>query len=502
MSNSRPTFHRIAIGTDHGGYELKQRLVSFLESEGHLVMDCGTYNGDAADYPIYAGRVARAVSSGLVDAGIVLCKSGNGVAIVANRHPGVRAAWAEDARAAALTREHNNANTLVIGSEHLRGDLIETVSAWLHAHHDPGSRHGRRVAMIDELDAIHCSALPALRLLQANSSAWLANVPPAMLLANGFTSFVAHHHLRGATIGRESLATAIEADPETWAEIIKGRGLSPGDASQVADVLFRHHVQLVSDALAPTFIATDGDEGFVAARLPVPQSATLSSVLEGATALLQGIDRPNVVLSIPALPDITRIVSSVAESGQSLMVSDILTAAAAHAVLDAWMGGLEERVKIGFPIHSQRLFLSVPVMQLRKASNVGGLIAAAAVILESLRRCATGVRYRTLAFSGAALPRIAWDCENALGKEVELACALFAPLTIQIHDPGFFDLPEGALDGTEHPLEKWLADGESVPHKASASFLPPVDATSLLAREADTQAKLVASIAALPAKSV
>jgi RpiB/LacA/LacB family sugar-phosphate isomerase len=498
MSNTRPTFHRIAVGTDHGGYELKQRLVTFLESEGHPVMDCGTYNGDAADYPIYAGRVARAVSSGLVDAGIVLCKSGNGVAIVANRHPGVRAAWAEDAKAAALTREHNNANTLVIGSEHLRGDLIETVSAWLHAQHDPDSRHGRRVAMIDELDAIHSSALPALRLLQINSSAWLANVPSAMLLATDFNSFVEHHHLRGATVGRESLATAIEADPETWAETIKGRGLSPGDASQVVEALFREHVQMVADALAPTFKATDGDEGFVAARLPVTSSATLSSVLDDGTALLEGIDRPNVILSIPAFAEATRVIARMAESGQSLLVSDVLSAAAAHAVLEAWMGGLEERVKIGFPIHSQRLFLSVPIMDVRKASGADGLITVATALLEPLRRCATGARYRALAFSGAALPRIAWDCENAFGTEVELACALFAPLTIQIHDPVFFELPEGALDGAEHPLEKWLKDAENSLSSGSHPFtVPALKLDELILRESRASEQVVVAIGAM-----
>jgi ribose 5-phosphate isomerase B len=498
MSNSRLTFHRIAVGTDHGGYELKQRLVSFLESEGHPVMDCGTYCGGAADYPIYAGRVARAVSSGLVDAGIVLCKSGNGVAIVANRHPGVRAAWAEDARAAALTREHNNANILVIGSEHLRGDLIETVSAWLHAHHDPDSRHGRRVAMIDELDAIHSSALPALRLLQINSSAWLANVPPAMLLGTEFKSYVEHHHLRGATVGRETLAAAIVADPATWAGILREHVPAVSDPALVGEALFCKQVQMVADALAPTFKATDGDEGFVAARLPVKSSTTVSEVLDGGTDLLQRIDRPNVVLSIPALPDITRIVSSIAESGLSLMVSDVLTAAAAHAVLDAWMGGLEERVKIGFTIHAQRLFLSVPVLQLRKASSADGLIAAASGLLEPLRNGALGARYRALAFSGAALPRIAWDCEGAHGKDVELAGALLAPVTIQIHDSAFFDLPGGALDCANHPLTGWLKDAD----RPSQSPPPSLNLTALqlghlALREANASDELAVAMGAL-----
>src|SRR5690606_33505248 len=133
-----------------------------------------------------------------------------------NRHPGVRAAWAEDEKGAALTREHNNANALVIGSEHMKGDLIETVRAWLASRHEPASRHGRRVAMIDELDQVHVSALPALRLIQATGSPWLASVPMALADSDGFANFIKRHHLRGATVGRAPLEREVANNPERW----------------------------------------------------------------------------------------------------------------------------------------------------------------------------------------------------------------------------------------------------------------------------------------------
>ncbi len=461
MSSPRAPFHRIAIGTDHGGYEMKNRLVKFLEAEGHPVMDCGSYNGDPADYPIYAGRVSRAVSSGLVDAGILLCKSGNGVAMVANRHPGVRAGWAEDEEGAKLAREHNNANALVIGSEHLKGDLLETVRAWLNARHEPASRHGRRVAMVDELDQVHVSALPALRLIQATASPWLASVPPSLADSDDFHAFVARHHLRGATVGRGPLAKEVAENPERWRPALLSWDRSKLDTADVAEALYIGYVRMVADALAETYKRSDGDDGLVAVRIPITPDLKPDAILSETRRLDETLERDNALLSLAAVPNALSAMPQLAKEGESIVLRGMVSPKALSSAIDGWFDGLEERVKNGSRIFHQRLILSVSAVMLRHKLNTSSYNSLITLQLAAMRDVALGKRFHDLALAGASLPRIAWDCEGAQGLEPELARTLFAPLSIQIHDTAFYDLPEGALDGGEHPMKNWLAEEPS-----------------------------------------
>jgi len=142
---------KIALGADHGGFLLKRDIEQFLHSEGYKTKDYGTYSADACDYPIYAYKVAKAVSDRKADLGILICKSGNGMAIVANKLPNVRAAICFDRSVAALSRQHNNANILVLGSEHLLDDPELVVRAWLESSFE-GGRHKRRVDQISAIE--------------------------------------------------------------------------------------------------------------------------------------------------------------------------------------------------------------------------------------------------------------------------------------------------------------------------------------------------------------
>jgi transaldolase len=439
------------------------------------------------------------VSSGLADAGILLCKSGNGVAMVANRHAGVRAAWAEDEKGAALTREHNNANTLVIGSEHLRGDLIGTVRAWLSTPHEPGSRHGRRVAMIDELDEVQVSALPALRLIQATASPWLAGVPAELADSENFAPFIARHHLRGATAGRAPLAAEITSNPEHWRSSIRRLESERLDGEALAQALYLQHVHKVADALASTFARTDGDEGLVAVHVPIASNATAEEIVADARNVVGTLERPNTIVSVPALPATLEGISALASEGHSILLRGIVSPRALDVALNAWFDGLAVRTAKDQAIHTQRLVPSVPAATLREDCQLEGLVSAASALLTTMNRHAKGRRYNDLALSGAALPRMAWDCEGAKETGVELAAALFAPLTIQIHDTDFFEVPEGALDSAEHPLRDWLTrstKSDTAPSSDIEQLQRAVPA-ELCKREADAAAELTAAIKAV-----
>ena len=142
---------KIALGADHGGYTLKGHLKNFLESQGFQVTDYGTHSSEPCDYPQFAYKVAKAVSEKKANAGILICKSGNGMAMVANKLPNVRAAICFDKDVAMLSRQHNDANILVLGSEHLFDDPELIVKSWLTSGFE-GGRHQRRVKQIAKVE--------------------------------------------------------------------------------------------------------------------------------------------------------------------------------------------------------------------------------------------------------------------------------------------------------------------------------------------------------------
>jgi len=134
----------ILLGSDHGGLELKNEIKNMLSEKGIPFEDLGTGNGDSVDYPDFAERVARRVSDGSAEKGVLVCGTGIGMSIVANKFPGVRAALATDVFMATMAKEHNNANILVLGGRVLETfKAREMVSAWLDTEFAAGRHQGR-----------------------------------------------------------------------------------------------------------------------------------------------------------------------------------------------------------------------------------------------------------------------------------------------------------------------------------------------------------------------
>jgi len=139
---------KIAIGSDHRGFEAKRRLAAGLRALGHEVLDIGPESSDSVDYPDYAFEVSRAVSEGRVQRGILICGTGIGMCIAANKVPGVRAAPCHDSITAEMSRRHNDANVLCLSADLLGEELIDRmVRIWLETEFE-GGRHARRVEKI------------------------------------------------------------------------------------------------------------------------------------------------------------------------------------------------------------------------------------------------------------------------------------------------------------------------------------------------------------------
>ncbi len=144
---------KIALGCDHGALALKNNLVTHLENKGFEVKDFGTYTLDSCDYPDFAGAAAKAVASGECEKGIVLCTTGIGVSIVANKVKGIRCALLSDVMSARMTREHNDTNMMAIGAG-VVGEMLalEIVDTWLGTEFSHNERHQRRIDKVMALE--------------------------------------------------------------------------------------------------------------------------------------------------------------------------------------------------------------------------------------------------------------------------------------------------------------------------------------------------------------
>jgi ribose 5-phosphate isomerase B len=143
---------RIAIAADHAGFALKEKLLRRLAGEGREVVDFGTHSDRSCDYPEFAERVGREVAEGRAERGILVCSTGIGMAIAANKVDGVRAAPAEFEEEVRLTREHNDANVLTLGARFMDEDrAVELIRVFLSAEFQ-GGRHARRLAEIAEIE--------------------------------------------------------------------------------------------------------------------------------------------------------------------------------------------------------------------------------------------------------------------------------------------------------------------------------------------------------------
>ena len=147
---------KIGIGCDHGGFDLKEEILAYLRGEGHEVTDFGSYDKNSIDYPDYVFPVAEGVASGAFERGIVICTTGIGVSIAANKVQGIRCALVTDEYSAKMTREHNDTNMLALGANVTTAVRVKgIVDIWLGEAFSHGERHQRRIDKISAYEKTH-----------------------------------------------------------------------------------------------------------------------------------------------------------------------------------------------------------------------------------------------------------------------------------------------------------------------------------------------------------
>ena len=143
---------KIAIGCDHVALQMKQEIIAFLQEKGHTVEDYGTYTPERCDYPVYGEKVANAVAGGQADCGIVICGTGVGISLAANKVHGIRAVVCSEPYSAMLSKQHNNTNVVAFGARVVGIELAKMITeAWLNAEFE-GGRHQKRVEMLTAIE--------------------------------------------------------------------------------------------------------------------------------------------------------------------------------------------------------------------------------------------------------------------------------------------------------------------------------------------------------------
>lgn len=146
------TIKKVAVGSDHAGFEYKNRLAAYLRERGYDVTDVGCDSEESCHYPIFAHRLCRLIQDGKCDAGILICGTGIGMSIAANKHKGIRAAACSEAFSARLTREHNDANVLCLGARVIDYPTAQSLSELFLTTEFVGGKHATRIAMLADIE--------------------------------------------------------------------------------------------------------------------------------------------------------------------------------------------------------------------------------------------------------------------------------------------------------------------------------------------------------------
>ncbi|MEQ8818758.1 MAG: transaldolase [Sumerlaeia bacterium] len=366
------TVRRIALGTDHGGYEIKQRLVEALAAMGLQPIDCGSHTPDSCDYPVFAKRVAAAVSGGAADMGVLLCKSGNGMAITANRFDNVRAGLAATPHEAALTRQHNASNVLVLGGEELTSDPVEIVKAFLDAEPESG-RHARRVGMIRELDTLSRSKAGTHKLRRAEVQPWLDDLGAELIESGRLQALVEDGHILGLTSNPSIFQKSIAGGKASYPQALEALRQKGATRTEAYDDLIGHDIRRACDILRPLYDLSEADEGFVSLEVPPALAHDADATVAEAQRLRALIDRPNLMIKVPGTEAGLRAFRRLIADGAHVNVTLLFSEAQYRAVARAYMDGLRDRATGGHPVHHVRSVASVFVSRVDVLAN--GLIA-------------------------------------------------------------------------------------------------------------------------------
>jgi transaldolase/glucose-6-phosphate isomerase len=441
---------RIAIGSDHAGFDLKEEVKSFLVGEKHEVLDVGTYSKKPVDYPDYAEAVSAALRENRAERGIMLCGSGVGASMAANRIPGIRAGLCHDTYSAHQGVEHDDMNVLVLGGRVVGIELArELIHAFVNASFTGEGRHLRRLAKMTALE----NRLRALQVF--GQSVWLDYIRRSLITSGELHRLIDEDGLGGVTSNPAIFEKAIagSADYRAILESPEARVL---DAKTLYEQLAVRDIQEAADALRPVYQETAKRDGYVSLEVSPFLAHDPAGTLLEARRLWQAVGRDNLMIKIPATREGISVIDQLISEGINVNVTLLFAQESYEQVAHAYITGLEKFAAAGGDLNrvasvasffisridsaidgriAARLQETINAAEQSLLRGVAGKVAIANAKLtyQRYRELFSGPRWQALAGQGAQTQRLLWastSTKNPNYRDVVYVEELIGPDTV------------------------------------------------------------------------
>jgi len=450
---------RIVIGSDHAGFDLKEEVKAFLIRENHEVIDVGTYSKDPVDYPDYAEAIGAALREYRAERGILLCGSGVGASMAANRIHGVRAGLCHDTYSAHQGVEHDNMNVLVLGGRVVGVELArELIHAFVNANFTGEGRHLRRLAKMTALE----NRLLALQVF--GQSVWLDYIRRSLITSGELRRLIDNDGLRGVTSNPAIFEKAIAGSAD-YREVFETPGARTTDAKTLYEKIAVRDIQDAADALRPVYEETLKRDGYVSLEVSPFLAHDTPGTLEEARRLWQAVGRDNLMIKIPATTRGIPAVHQLISEGINVNVTLLFAQEVYEQVAEAYIAGLEKfaarggdlkRVASVASFFISRIDTAIDALlaarlqattDAREAGILRGLtgkvaIANARLTYHRYQELFNGARWQTLADKGAQTQRLLWastGTKNPSYRDVIYVEELIGPDTVNTIPPATFE---------------------------------------------------------------
>jgi transaldolase / glucose-6-phosphate isomerase len=450
---------RVAIGADHAGFELKEAVKAFLVEGDHEALDLGTYNKDPVDYSDYAEAVGTALREHRAERGIILCGSGVGASMAANRIPGIRAGLCHDTYSAHQGVEHDDMNVLVLGGRVVGGELAgELIRAFLNARFTGEERHLRRIAKMTALEN-------RLRGLQVfGQSVWLDYIRRSLITSGELYRLIDEDGLRGVTSNPAIFEKAVtgSSDYKAMLEAPEARAL---DAKTLYEKIAVRDIQDAAEALRRVYEQTAARDGYVSLEVSPFLAHDTPGTLAEARRLWRAVGRDNLMIKIPATPEGIPAIHQLISEGINVNVTLLFARDVYEQVAEAYIAGLEKLIARGgdpkrvasvASFFISRIDTAIDVLiaarleamtSTREHSFVRGLagkaaIANAKLVYQQYQELFSSQRWQLLAGQGAQTQRLLWastGAKNPNYRDVVYVEELIGPDTVNTIPPATFD---------------------------------------------------------------
>jgi transaldolase/glucose-6-phosphate isomerase len=450
---------KVAIGSDHAGFELKQAVKGFLLAEHHEALDVGTYSKDPVDYADYAAAVGEALREHKAERGIILCGSGVGASMAANRIPGIRAGLCHDTYSAHQGVEHDAMNVLVLGGRVVGSGLArELIHAFLNARFSGEERHLRRLAKVTALE----NRLRALQVF--GQSVWLDYIRRTLITSGELRRLIDEDGLQGVTSNPAIFEKAVHSSSD-YKDILEAPGARALDAKTLYEQLAIRDIQDAADLLRPVYERTSARDGYVSLEVSPLLAHDTGGTLAEARRLFRAVARENLMIKVPGTAEGLPAIRELISDGINVNVTLLFGCDTYEHVAEAYIAGLEQLVARGrdpervasvasfFVSRVDTLVDSLIAAQLeastdaRKQSILRSLpgkaaIANAKVAYQRYGDLFGSERWRTLASRGAQTQRLLWastGTKNPDYRDVIYVEELIGPDTVNTIPPATFD---------------------------------------------------------------